>query len=107
MAGGAVRRDRTPSRATSRATARSSVLFPAPFGPITVSHSPSPTSRRRRRRLGVPPSVTDTSCSASAVTPYPRLVRSTTAKNGAPKNAVTTPIGSSAGDITVRAITSA
>ena len=35
------------------------------------------------------------------------VVRSTTAKNGAPKNAVTTPIGSSAGDITVRAITSA
>src|SRR5205823_3539283 len=35
------------------------------------------------------------------------LVRSTTAKNGAPKKAVTTPIGSSAGDITVRASTSA
>src|SRR4051794_14181707 len=38
---------------------------------------------------------------------YRLLVRRTTAKNGAPKNAVTTPIGSSAGDITVRAITSA
>src|SRR5262249_10213505 len=36
-----------------------------------------------------------------------RLVRKTTAKKGAPKKAVTTPIGSSAGDITVRAITSA
>src|SRR5207237_6226497 len=34
------------------------------------------------------------------------LVRRTTAKNGAPKNAVTTPIGSSAGAITVRASTS-
>ena len=34
------------------------------------------------------------------------LVRSTTAKNGAPKKAVTTPIGSSAGDTTVRASTS-
>jgi hypothetical protein len=34
------------------------------------------------------------------------LVRRTTAKNGAPKNAVTTPIGSSPGEITVRAITS-
>jgi len=36
-----------------------------------------------------------------------REVLSTTAKNGAPKNAVTTPIGSSAGDSAVRAITSA
>src|SRR4029079_8302028 len=36
-----------------------------------------------------------------------RDVRSTTAKNGAPKNAVTTPIGSSAGESAVRAITSA
>src|SRR5581483_1283351 len=35
-----------------------------------------------------------------------RAVRSTTAKNGAPKNAVTTPIGSSAGESAVRAITS-
>src|SRR4029077_3284703 len=35
-----------------------------------------------------------------------RLVRSTTAKKGAPKNAVTTPIGSSAGDMIVRARTS-
>ena len=34
-------------------------------------------------------------------------VRSTIAKNGAPKNAVTTPIGSSPGDSAVRAITSA
>jgi hypothetical protein len=34
-------------------------------------------------------------------------VRSTTAKNGAPKNAVTTPIGSSAGAISVRASRSA
>src|SRR5207249_1828457 len=36
-----------------------------------------------------------------------RDVRRTTAKNGAPKKAVTTPIGSSAGDSAVRAITSA
>jgi len=36
-----------------------------------------------------------------------RDVRSTTAKNGAPKNAVTTPIGSSPGESAVRAITSA
>ncbi len=35
------------------------------------------------------------------------LVRSTIAKNGAPKNAVTTPIGSSAGETIVRASTSA
>ena len=34
-------------------------------------------------------------------------VRRTTAKNGAPKNAVTTPIGISAGESAVRAITSA
>ena len=34
-------------------------------------------------------------------------VRRTTAKNGAPKNAVTTPIGNSPGDTTVRARTSA
>ena len=39
--------------------------------------------------------------------PTIRLVRRTIAKKGAPKNAVTTPIGSSAGDIAVRAITSA
>src|SRR5262249_36470118 len=39
--------------------------------------------------------------------PTIRLVRSTTAKNGAPKNAVTTPMGSSAGASAVRAITSA
>ena len=37
----------------------------------------------------------------------PRVVRSTIAKNGAPKNAVTTPIGISAGASAVRAITSA
>ena len=36
-----------------------------------------------------------------------RDVRRTTAKNGAPKNAVTTPIGSSAGERSVRASTSA
>src|SRR5215211_5246557 len=36
-----------------------------------------------------------------------RVMRSTTAKNGAPKNAVTTPIGNSAGEITVRARRSA
>src|SRR5262245_23164700 len=36
-----------------------------------------------------------------------RLVRRTTAKNGAPKNAVTTPIGNSAGDTIVRAMMSA
>ena len=34
------------------------------------------------------------------------LVRRTIAKNGAPKNAVTTPIGSSPGEMTVRAMTS-
>ncbi len=36
-----------------------------------------------------------------------RAERRTTAKNGAPKNAVTTPIGSSAGETMVRASTSA
>src|SRR5919197_1121656 len=39
--------------------------------------------------------------------PNLRLVRMTTAKNGAPQKAVTTPIGSSAGDSAVRATTSA
>ena len=38
--------------------------------------------------------------------PTVRVVRSTTAKNGAPRNAVTTPIGSSEGDSSVRASTS-
>ena len=38
--------------------------------------------------------------------PTQRLRRRTIAKNGAPKKAVTTPIGSSAGDSTVRATTS-
>ena len=37
----------------------------------------------------------------------PRAVRRTTAKNGAPRKAVTTPIGSSDGESTVRATTSA
>ena len=39
--------------------------------------------------------------------PTVRVVRSTSAKNGAPTNAVTTPIGSSAGASAVRATTSA
>src|SRR5205085_10306875 len=43
----------------------------------------------------------------SAHGPTMRLVRRTIAKNGAPKKAVTTPIGNSAGDIAVRAITAA
>src|SRR5208283_2064150 len=42
-----------------------------------------------------------------AHTPTQGLRRRTIAKNGAPKNAVTTPSGSSAGDSTVRATTSA
>ena len=95
-----------PSYGTSPATARSSVLLPAPFGPISATHSP-------RRDLGVTssttrvrPSSTDTPSSAEAHV-NPLLVRSRIAKNGAPKNAVTTPIGSSAGDISVRASTSA
>ena len=97
-----------PPCATSPATARSSVVFPAPFGPISVTHSPCSTENETPSTTFRPPSSTDDAVERErdhdAIL---REVRSTTAKNGAPKNAVTTPIGSSAGESAVRAITSA
>ena len=82
------------------ATTRSSVVLPLPFGPTTLTQSPGSTVRSRWSRIDRPPSRTVTSLATmpTLTPPSPRLRRSTTMKNGAPKNAVTTPIGSSAGD---------
>ena len=44
------KRDPFRSNGTSRAIARSSVVLPAPFGPISPTHSPSGDRRRRPRR---------------------------------------------------------
>ena len=70
-----------------------------------------PLARRDRRRVtpssdGAPPSSTEQRVERERRHEKLLLVRSTIAKNGAPKNAVTTPIGSSAGETTVRASTS-
>ena len=108
--GGARRRQMARSR-RSRRDARppgGAVVLPAPFGPISADPFALP---HRRRRDVVDDSVaaerTDRCVQRKRGHAVLRLVRRTTAKNGAPKKAVTTPIGSSAGDITVRAITSA
>ena len=110
-ASGALRRRRTrarrPSYSTRPATARSAVVLPAPFGPISATHSPSLDLVREPVDDRVAAERDATRVERERGHAYRLLVRSTTAKNGAPKNAVTTPIGSSAGDITVRAITSA
>ena len=58
--------------------------------------------RRRRARRSRARSSTAVMTSTARHT-IPRAERSTTAKNGAPRNAVMTPIGSSAGDSIVRA----
>ena len=94
------RRAHPPAVGTSPAIARSIVVLPAPFGPISAD----PLTRRRPQVNAV-----DDVAAAERAPTRPRgqiavmrttrLVRSTTAKNGAPKNAVTTPIGSSAGEI--------
>ncbi len=44
----------SPANGTSRATARSSVVFPAPFGPISASHSPFATTASTRSTTGTP-----------------------------------------------------
>ena len=101
------RRGRIPSYATSPATARSTVVFPAPFGPISPTQAPSSTSADKPRDdlRAAEPHRDGRRARSRRASPGSR--RSTSAKNGAPKNAVTTPIGSSPGEITVRAITSA
>ena len=54
-------RDRARRSGTSPATARSSVVLPAPFGPITTTHSPSANGRDHAgRRPVAPPSATET-----------------------------------------------
>ena len=49
-----------PVNGRSRAIARRSVVFPAPFGPMSASHSPSATSASTRSTTGRPPSSTVT-----------------------------------------------
>ena len=96
----AVERDRRPRSGRGPATARRSVVLPAPFGPISATHSPA-LDRERDAVDDVPAAELDRDplererAHRDAIL---RVVRSTIAKNGAPKNAVTTPIGSSAGD---------
>ena len=106
----------TPSTVTSprrrrpaRATACSSVDLPAPFGPMTASHDPDADLERRRPFSDrTPAQRARPARSPGRVTSPPASVaRSTATKNGAPTNAVTTPMGSSAGAITVRATRSA
>ena len=97
---GAVEPDAARRSATMPASARSSVDLPAPFGPMIAE----PLARRRRRgrasthdRVPVELSPSPRRPRAAVMARPLRLVRSTTRKNGAPKNAVTTPIGISAG----------
>src|SRR6266545_2810149 len=44
-----------PSYSTSPATARSNVVLPAPFGPISPSHSPPSTAAETSHTTGAPP----------------------------------------------------
>ena len=107
-----------PRCGSSPAIACTSVVLPAPFGPITQTHAPAATSRRTSVTIGRPPSSTessrisrarDTSSAVDrdlALRPHAAarpLRRRIATKNGAPMNAVITPIGISAGDTTVRA----
>ena len=83
---------------TSRAIARSSVVLPAPFGPMSASHSPSRDRRVDRVDDGAAAELDRDAAQLDRAHPTPpRVVRRTSAKNGAPKNAVTTPSGISAG----------
>ena len=83
--------------------------MPAPFGPMSPTHSPRSTENETpSTTLRLPSSTVTLLQPKRRHTEAIRLeVRRTTAKNGAPKNAVTTPIGSSPGESAVRAITSA
>ena len=125
----------SPSWSTRPATARRRVVFPAPFAPMRPTHSPRPTDAVTASTAGRAPKRTDTASqldhgaalgradAAAATTfgqtddpghqvspaPMPRPARRetrTTRKKGAPIQAVTTPIGTSAGAWTVRAMRS-
>ena len=111
-----------PGYGTSPAAARMRVDFPAPFGPISDSHPPAATAQLTPRTTGLRSRVTVSSRTASprggcggAVPPWlapsrpraPCVDRRIQTNAGAPTTAVTTPIGSSAGDSTVRASVSA
>ena len=77
--------DRARRTGTSPAIARSSVVLPAPFGPISASHSPVGDRRASTpSTTGRPPSSTRDAARARSRAPPPRVVRSTSAKNGAP-----------------------
>ena len=93
----------SPANGTSRAIARSSVVLPAPFGPMSASHSPSATDTSDAVDDGAAAELDRDAAHVDHAAP-PRVVRRTSAKNGAPQNAVTTPSGISAGASAVRAI---
>ena len=94
---GRARRSRAAASSCPRRSARSA----RPTAPRRSSRSTSLTTAR-------PPSRHRHAAELDRAHDAPALVvRSTSAKNGAPKNAVTIPIGISAGASAVRAITSA
>ena len=78
-----------------------------PVGPIRPSRDLGHTARRRPVSTGRPSRATDTARSSTLVMRPAWPLRRTRAKNGAPKKAVITPMGSSAGAMTVRATRSA
>ena len=97
-----------PAYGTSPPTARRTVVFPAPFGPMSAE--PLALLHLEREAVDDDGSVeldSEPLDGQRRHVPTILVVRRTRAKNGAPKNAVTTPMGSSAGAATVRARTSA
>ena len=125
-----------PRARPGRPAARSRVVLPAPFAPMRPTHSPRPTDAVTVSTAARPSKRTDTASSstmapasgapaprrprrsASRMTGPSRAIRTpcrarraadtrTKRKNGAPTQAVTTPMGISAGACTVRAIRSA
>ena len=94
-----------PSWWTTPTAALRSVDLPAPLGPISPTHSPSPHRQRSRLHDGL--AVERDRYLEPTDHSLPRTDRSTSTKNGAPRNAVRTPIGSSPGATRVRAPRSA
>src|SRR3954467_1045417 len=58
-----------PANDTSDAIVRSSVVLPAPFGPITATHSPGSTAADTPCSTSVPPSDTHNRSNATALIP--------------------------------------
>ena len=100
---------RDPSPAPGRRSRAAACVFAGAVGPDDAQPlAPLDLERHVARRARRAPTLTPSPTHRIAVlTATVRDVRSTMRKNGAPKNAVTTPIGISAGEITIRARRSA